>query len=518
MVASALPVLGFFDFWRMRVSRACKMRGFDSWLTLGFTLALTLPCLVYRYLPMVDLPQHEAIVSIMLNLRERMFGFDAYYAWAPERTLYLVPYGLAAGLAQTMPLHRAINVVAFLATIAYPIGIVSYLRAMKRPAYLGLIALPVVYNQSFFWGFINFNLSVGLAFFTISLLIGVWSKPKAVFVALLSCLVALTHVYGLAVLGSYWCLWLLTGERCEARRRVPALAPAALLLTTWFALVVRARGFTEFDWNGISGRWSRLLESVVGGWRGHSEQMGLLLSALAILAFFRHSVPLSFKRWRQLSVHQRVVWVFIATNLLFYFLMPELPLAATKSSFRHAQLAIMAVPLTLGSDPPDGISSWARLCLCGIGLWTMFFSWTHFSRFDAEARSFDAILDAIPPRSRIAQLTYDRRGKVASVPAYMHFAAYAQAQHGGLLAVSFPARFWNMPIALNANFDPPEIPQDLEWNPQFFGMAHLDRYFDTVVLRAGLNQTFRLPKPFPYQLQLNSGPWWLFRKVESVHD
>ena len=127
---------------------------------------------------MVDLPQHEAIVSIMLNLHNRNFNFDSYYNWAPARTLYIAPYVMGFALSHFMSVSCAMHIIVFCAVLSYLIGILLCLRALSRPAYLGLLAMPFVYNQSFYWGFVNFNLAIGLAFIALSLLIGNWSNPQ----------------------------------------------------------------------------------------------------------------------------------------------------------------------------------------------------------------------------------------------------------------------------------------------------------------------------------------------------
>lgn len=223
-----------------RLSQKCD---FGLCVLSVFFVALTLPCLIFRYLPMVDLPQHEAIVSIMLNLHKRSFGFESYYAWAPTRTLYVAPYMLAIAAAKLTQLRFAMHLVVFCAALSYPLGILLCLRALDRPAYLSFLACPLVYNQSFFWGFIHFNFAMGLAFTTLAALVGSWSKNKALLVAVLSMLTALTHVYGLLVLGAYVGLWILFGDRQAALRRLPALAPALAALVAWVVLLPRAHGF-----------------------------------------------------------------------------------------------------------------------------------------------------------------------------------------------------------------------------------------------------------------------------------
>ena len=509
---------GLLSFFNGTSGRSSHYGGHGAWIVLAFSIALTLPCLVFRYLPMVDLPQHEAIVSMMLQLHNRKFGFDSYYSWAPTRTLYIAPYALAVVLARLMSLRFAMHAVVFCAVIAYPVGILLCLRALGRPAHLGLLAMPLVYNQSFFWGFINFNFAIGLAFITLALLIGNWSRRRALSVVLLSILVSFTHVYGLILLGLYVGLWFAFGERRLASKRLVAMIPAGMALILWLYLLSRAHGFSEYKWRGLFNRWSRLPESIAGGWRDHTEVLVLCGLGVAIGALSCRTAPVTTTRWKKLSGHQRVIWAFIGLNLLLYFGMPELSIAANKASFRHAEIAALALPLTLNHEEAGAAPNWARLFLVGLAFCVVVLSWYHFTRFDKEARSFDAIIDAVPERSRIAQLTYDRHGQVARAPVYLHFAAYAQADKGGFLAVSFPAQFWNIPMTVRSDVALPLIPKGLEWNPLLFGNSRLGEYFDYVIVRASRNRRLSLPQPFPYQLQLQNGSWWLLRRYESSHE
>ncbi len=233
MVASGLPVFRLSHLLRATFSRELFERASGAWFVFAVSVALALPCLAYRYLPMVDLPQHEAIVSILRHLHDRDYGFDSYYRWAPAGTLYIAPYLAGYALSHVMSIPAAMHVVVFCSVLAYPVGIILCLRALERPAYLGLLAIPFVYNQSFFWGFVNFNLAIGLSIIALSFLIGGWSPRKAVFFALLSFVIAATHVYGLVLLGSYMVIWLLLGERKAAVRRLVALIPTALTLVLW---------------------------------------------------------------------------------------------------------------------------------------------------------------------------------------------------------------------------------------------------------------------------------------------
>jgi len=62
---------------------------FARWLPPTAIVVLAAPCLFLAYLPMTDLPQHLAVMSILKNLGDPTFAFDAYYEAAPDRILYL---------------------------------------------------------------------------------------------------------------------------------------------------------------------------------------------------------------------------------------------------------------------------------------------------------------------------------------------------------------------------------------------------------------------------------------------
>ena len=79
VVASGLPVLGFSDCWPTTAFCLRSRRDDGLRIPLAFALLLTLPCILFRYLPMVDLPQHQAVVSMILRLGDHDWAFDTPY-------------------------------------------------------------------------------------------------------------------------------------------------------------------------------------------------------------------------------------------------------------------------------------------------------------------------------------------------------------------------------------------------------------------------------------------------------
>ena len=135
--------------------------GGGSAAALGAALVLLLvPAVTLAYLPMTDLPQHLAAVSILLNLNDPRYGFAAFYQTAWDRTLYALPYLMTMAFAPFASLELGMRVVVVLSLASLPIGLFALLRALGKAEWLALLSLPLVYNRAFFWGFTNFQLSM----------------------------------------------------------------------------------------------------------------------------------------------------------------------------------------------------------------------------------------------------------------------------------------------------------------------------------------------------------------------
>ena len=120
---------------------------------------------------MTDLPQHLAVASILWNIDDPRFGFAAFYEVAWDRSLYVLPYLVAMALAPFASLEAGMRVVVVLSLASLPIGVFALLRALGKPEWLALLALPLVYNRAFFWGFVNFQLALGFALLALAILV-----------------------------------------------------------------------------------------------------------------------------------------------------------------------------------------------------------------------------------------------------------------------------------------------------------------------------------------------------------
>jgi hypothetical protein len=461
---------------------------------------------------MTDLPQHEAIVSIMRHLHDPTFGFERYYDWALDRTLYVFPYFLAVGLAFIIPVKLALHVTVLLAVASFPFGVLLCLRALRRPLWIGLLAVPLMYHRGFFWGFIHFGLGIGLAFVVLALLVGPWTRRTGWWVAGLSLVTAVSHIYGLLMVFAFAAALLVSGSGRELLRRLAWTIPAVLTLIAWGAFAAGAPGYGTTEWAPLELRWKELTHSILGGYADDSEDLILYSWLAAVVVLAARSCPLTWGRFKRLSVPSRATYLFIIANLIAYFMLPVATPTAKFIHFRHAVLAAMMAPLLIERLPNNWLTRAMTLVVPAIAAAAVTNTWVHFFEFQREAVVFDAVLEAIPRRSHVVQLTYEAKGKVLRSHAYLHFGAYAQAAKGGVFAVSFPILFWNIPIKGRAGSDMPDTPKNMEWSPGRFSERRMGPFYDTVIVR-NKSGALRRQSLGGRPLLLTRGEWQVFRSA-----
>ena len=131
------------------------------WLSLGllFTIA---PVIIIQHPPLADYPNHLARVFVWLahGTLQEVPNLRPVWALQPNMAFDLI----VGGLAQFMPLNVAgrIFIVGAIVSIVLGPAILSY-RLHGSFSWLSLLAILFVYNRLFFWGFLGYLFSLGLA-------------------------------------------------------------------------------------------------------------------------------------------------------------------------------------------------------------------------------------------------------------------------------------------------------------------------------------------------------------------
>jgi hypothetical protein len=477
-------------------------------------------CVAFRYLPMLDLPQHYAMVSILAHHHDPAYGFADRFTFDFVGRPYLTVYFLGAGLARLMPLRPAMHIVVALCTIAPLAGTWLLLQATKRRRGWALLAVPLAFGHLWHWGFLNFLFGVGLLMATLALVVAVaerrsWRLSLALCGAALALLC--THIHCVALLLGLAPLFVWGYAQPSPsppvwRRALLPLAPAALALVLFVARTwAAARDVApqlDPDWmQRVQLFPLQLAAGIPDPWP---------LACVATLASFA-AVALALRARGELrsalarrDVRARLVCLL--AQIALFFALPLNTPTATYVSPRQALLcalfALLLLPsLTGHAGTLVGVAAAlfaaASLAIAGV----------HLQRFDREARDADVVFAAMQPNRRVAGLIFDRTGAHAhprTFP-YVHFAAYYQAEKGGDLASSF-ARLWNVPIQYRADYTRHRVRPDIDWGPQAFSLDEDLPYFDYLLIRA---RNPAPPRAANLRVAAARGEWLLLENLRA---
>lgn len=462
------------------------------------------------YWPLVDLPQHAAALSIFRHLGDPVWGFAEQFE-IHRGTPYLLLYALAYPLEGLLGPVKALQAVALAGIAATPLALLPWARWAGLPRALALLGFPLALGFSFWFGFLNFSLTLPLTFALTAAALRHLEAPTARGTGLLAlAMVGLFWAHGLAAafVAPTVALAALLGPGSVRRRLAGAavVVPAAAVMLLWGSRQdARAGGNDVFE-----GAWSpeRLLELPALLLGVHPDDSlaftaGCLLLLLPLALGLRPSPEP--RRWVPLGVS-------LALFLGF-------PMTMAGVSFLYQRFAIFVPPalwLAL-SGPPAPLLAPLRappLCAALASLWLLA-AGLRVRAFDAEARSFDSILEAMEPRKAVRPIsfTFQSDALPGGLP-YVHFAAYYQAHKGGRIGFSF-ARNYTSFIRYRPGVDP-GMARDDEWHPERFSFAKEGGQYDYFLVRSRGDMTARLFPPGSVSLVKRSEKFSLYRRSEPA--
>lgn len=471
-----------------------------------------LPLWVARQLPMVDLPQHLHLISVLHRLDDPTTLYPEFFAARGAFTPYLGYYYLVSGLNWLLPLEVANRLFLSAYVVGLPLSLAFLLRALGRPAWPSLLALPFAYGDSFAWGFVNYCASLPLAVLCCGLFVRTLTgaprrRPWAVGlgVCLIAVLVFHVQAFFFLGLGLPWLLFTTRvpedgearGFQARLKPRLPALAgvaPGVALFLGWVAL--RLGEPTEIAPGQPWKAWGPLLSPENLAYKSFEQNRNEFLHVLANLfhdgsdRWPLHAVgavalgslvlglALRGPRPEGPVARFRLLGLGLIA-LALYFLLPfdirgYIYYLNTRYAHLAAALLIASVPVTRPTlqRPLLWASAACALLLCvllGRG----------FRAFSREASEWNQLVAATAPRPRVMGLIFETRSFVVRFPVFLHGAAVLARERGGITNFSFaltphsPLRYVGEP--------PPTFPS--EWRPQEFSYTAQGAFYDHFLVR-----------------------------------
>ncbi|PTL77489.1 hypothetical protein [Vitiosangium sp. GDMCC 1.1324] len=480
-----------------------------------YTAALVLgvlPLWVSSHLPMVDLPQHLHLISVLHRLDDPTTLYPQIFTARHELTPYLGYYYAVSVLNWLLPLDLANRLFLSAYVVGLPLSLAFLLRALGRPTWPSLLALPLAYGDNFGWGFVNYLAALPLAVLCCGLFVRALTdtgrrRSWAIGLAVALAAVLLFHVQAFAFLGLGLPWLLLTtsvpedagtrGLLARLRPRLPALlgvVPGVALFLSW--VVLRLGQPSEVETGAPWKAWGPMLSPQNLAWKSFEQNRAELLAVLANL------LRDGSDRWPLYAVGLVAACalvlgvvrgdssgesfvarlrlpglVLIALGL--YFLLPfDIRGYIYYLNTRYAQLAAALAVASLPAARPSlrrpllwASTACALLLALVLG--------RGFRAFSREASEWDALVEATARKPRVMGLIFDAGSRVVHHPVFLHSAAELARARGGSTNFSFaltphsPLRYRGTP--------PPTFPS--EWRPHDFDYATQGSAYDHFLVR-----------------------------------
>lgn len=441
----------------------------------GIALVLgAVPLWVTARLPMVDLPQHLHLISVLHRLHDPSTLYPVAFQARGNLTPYLGYYYLVSALNWLMPLHAA-NALALTAyVIGLPLSMGFLLRSLGLPRWPSVLAIPFAYGDSFAWGFLNWITAIPLALLCCGFFVRAITEPArrvrwAAWEAVTLVAVLLFHVQAFAFLALALPFLLVTvGTGLEPHREgapgwkrwvmprvaaVVAVVPGVVLFLLWVVIRVgepaeiqpgvpwKAWGpmlspqnlsFKPFEQNR-----SDLLAVLANMLRDGSDRYALwAVAAIAVaglLLGLKAGTRSEKRAWRGVL---QVAGLAVIALAMFFALPFDIRGYIYYLNTRYAHLA---APLVLAAIPPVRAELRRYLLYAGLGVGALvaFTLGRGFAAFGDESRPLAELAERVPPRPRVMGLIYATGSAVVKHPVYLHAAAVVARAGGGITNFSF---------------------------------------------------------------------------------
>ncbi len=403
-----------------------------------------LPLWVSRYLPMVDLPQHLALINIFHHLDDPDLPFGRFFDARPGFTPYLGYYWTLHLISYLVPLEIANR----LFLTAYASGLagatLALVRALGKSRWLALFSLPLIYTFEFHIGFVSYLaalalLVAALALYAVRLQGRLTGRGWDLLLVALpaACLATHPQPYAFFAAGLAVMIAAFPGRRLATFLR----ALPSLLLFAWWLRPLLGGGATAPALT--AGARSDPFPARLSGVGGYLlDQFTDRLDSAILLGFAALWIwvmaaalrgPAEEGAWREAWVSALLAGGAIAAYLLMPTHMDLMQFIHPRYATLACLLLAVAVPLAPGKAP----GSW-RLALVALCAAHSIYLIAQFRRFDAEAGDFRALAARVEPKSCVGAIAgYMDTGVLRDPGAYVHFAGYVSLWRGAVPGYTF---------------------------------------------------------------------------------
>ena len=453
-----------------------------------------------RYLPMVDLPQHAAQISIWLHLHDPKWAEFQLFE-LNLRTPYLGAYALARAFSGWVGVVPALKLVVWLSIIGHWAAFDWLVRSLGHARWLGLLGLPLAMGYGFYFGFISFTSALPFGLAATCLALRHRLRPTLASGLLLGaalCATLATHGFALGLTVVLVAPLLLRGTGSLISRGAPLFAPALLMLI-WLVPGSSARSIGLTIWDPRFWELSQIpgLLLASSGADHAASALGVIFLGIVLLSLGRPS-------------REPERFLPLAVMLLGYCLFP---LSFGGFTPLHPRFAAFLVPsVLLAFQPSRALRSpyFEGLIVLTCAAWFCLFA-LRLQRFARETQPIADFVARMPAGLRIRPLVFERESAAfPGLPAMLHLSAYYVPEKGGYQGYSF-AMYPTSVVRYRPEIVP-TMDRGAEWHPEWFSAAYELGGYECFLVKSSIDRSAEL---FDVQLDrlslvFHEQGWWAY--------
>lgn len=469
---------------------------------LVFSALLLVAFFSVAYLPMVDLPQHSAQISIWLHLNDpRWSEFQLFEL--NLRTPYLGAYAVARALAGVIGVVPALKFVVWLSIVGHWAAFDWLARSLGYGPWLGLLGLPLGMGYGFYYGFISFIGALPFGLAAVCLALRHRARPSlasGLWLGAALCATLATHGFALGLTVVLVVPLLLRGNGTLIGRGAPLLAPA-ILIVIWLVPGSSARSIGLTIWDPRFWELSQIpgLLLASSGIDRAASLLGLLYLGIVALSLGRPS-------------REPERFLPLLVMLLGYCLFP---LSFGGFTPLHPRFAAFLVPSALLAFEPRNVTRFRyldALIPIATAVWFCLFA-SRLQRFARETQPITDFIARMPAKLWIRPLIFDRESEAfPGLPALLHLSAYYVPEKGGYQGYSFAM----YPTSV-VRYHPDVVPtmdRGAEWHPEWFSAPYELGGYHCFLVHSALDRSTELFDTQLDQLSLvfHEQDWWAYAR------
>ena len=501
-----------------------KTRNWPDIERLGFYLTLCSAGLLFQitpHLPMVDIPQHAAQISLLKDI------LSGSSPWANiTQVNYLTPYILpmiaTLGLSYIMPVASAINTLLSLSFYLFVLNFISLRNELGADKRLDWLFIPGFFGFSYKWGLFSFLVTSPLGVAFILLAYKNAKRPdlrKSCYVTILNFVLLASHALIYAYANMVAGLMTLTEHKWKTIRpltSVPFLAPIPFVIFYFSYISSFENSFEQYQNTGII--WRLGIERII--YPFYALDMSPNDPQTSIFSIFFIAMPLLIGfTLHKTSLQARIPILTTLSVGLFA------PFFALKTSLLYPRSALFLLPsYAICLHRREGASLNMPKVRCKLKYFMLPLTCCLFIsiqtirllNFKGETKDIDEIIRSLHPGERALSLIFNIESKASkNREAYLHYPLWYQAEKQGFVDFNFAQVLPSIVRFDTRNIS--EATTDLAYNPSQFNWirhkGYLYRYFFIRSHRRIPDDFFANPN-CAVKLIHQSGMWSIYESSE----